>query len=506
MSDTDSTAASAPDRCLLIRNAYRQIGRGSIRIVGRPGLTNAGSTLGSAVQWIGQFDKVNGTTYTVAIAGGEIYTYNWGTTTWSKQVSTANLTTASITLSSANRIRCQVFKSTLVVSDGTNTAFTWDGTAGAGGLTKLTNAPVFRYGIKVYSVKLTGMKDTERDAIVWSEEGTANTGYEAGGYLNVWSLGGSRSEDIVALAPRNDQLGIIRPRSTTVVLGQNGTDFKTTNTRAAVSEDTGTSSPDSVLVTDTGTFLLDSDGIPQWWPSGGDYQAVGDDCRVTTSGMSRAAYANCMTVFDPELNMIYLGTGNSGSTDIAQILCFEINTTGSPNFIGLWDGFTVKVIGMVRDSNNVPRLMMGGSTGQVTVLGLSDTGPWSDNGLPITHEIVGPALGYSTDLEKRFNSITVLGFSSSGMTNVAVDYVTPYGSPDTSQILTFQSSGFVLDVDTLDDTYLEAGTGELREKAGTYAFGRWMRPRLRHSTLNEEFGVELLAVEAATAGATAGAV
>src|SRR5688572_19105391 len=104
----------------------------------------------------------------VAVISGEIYTEDSGI--WFKQVSTANLTTAGIVLANVGRVFMVPFNGLMLISDGVNLAFTWNGTAGAGGLVELTNAPVFYGRPTVYYGKVFGIKDTERDTIVWSEE------------------------------------------------------------------------------------------------------------------------------------------------------------------------------------------------------------------------------------------------------------------------------------------------------------------------------------------------
>src|SRR3990172_5342435 len=90
--------------------------------------------VGSAttMQHVGVFDKRSGA-LVVGIASGEIYTWSQSAGTWTRQVTTANLASGSVTLSTTVRVRCVTYNNTYVINDGVNRPFTWDGTSGAGG-------------------------------------------------------------------------------------------------------------------------------------------------------------------------------------------------------------------------------------------------------------------------------------------------------------------------------------------------------------------------------------
>lgn len=503
---TDSAIPPAANQSRAYRavNCYVSRDLGFPLMVSRPGFTQMGSAFagGADVQWIGQFTKTNGTEYTVAVAGGEIYTYDHGGGSWTKQVSTANLTTASITVSSTARFYAVPFFDTLVFSEGTNVPFTWDGSAGAGGLVELTNAPVAYGQPVVYYSKLFFIKNTERDTIVWSEEAAANTGYEAGGYTNAWSLPGTKGEPIVALAARNDSLGVIRTRSTTLIQGAVNDAFTTTGTRSAVSERIGTSSPGGVLVLDEGTVIVDSDGRPQFWPQGAGYAegpAMWNDCATTISTIPRSTLSVVQTLYEPLTNTIRIGMADAGSSQQVQWLIFE-RTGGLPNYIGLFNGFTANAAGIVKTDASVPRFAHGTDAGVTYLHGTPTGGPWTDGlstgSVAIGHELVGPALGYDTDEECRFDEATFTFFARTDMNDVSVGYETTRGTNTTDLTFDITGAGFFLDVDTLDVDSLVEGSGEKRRRVGWKARGRWCRPKVRHSTLAEAFGVELMRVTA----------
>jgi hypothetical protein len=129
-------------------------------LVGRPGTRVAGNrlvTFPSYVQCVVQFSHGSDET-TVAVAGGELYTFDWTAETWTKVVTTANLTTAGVTLSAVPRVACVTFGDSLFVSDQNNTPFLWNGTTGAGGLTKLTNCPPLYGQPTVHQARIFGIK------------------------------------------------------------------------------------------------------------------------------------------------------------------------------------------------------------------------------------------------------------------------------------------------------------------------------------------------------------
>jgi hypothetical protein len=228
-----------------------------------------GST--TTLQHMGVFKKRSGFVG-VSIVDGEIYTLSG--TTWTRQVTTANLTTGSITLSATARVHCVSFNNTYVVNDGVNQPFTWDGTSGASGLTLLSNAPTKCYGKPtVYFGKLFFIKDVaassaDRSKIVWSEEYAANTGYEASNYTNVWTLEQSGSGALYAIRGTNSGLYYFRQDAIGVITGAVGPAFQTSGVHDDVSALVGTTCPD-VLWYDKYLYFFDQRGRPLRLPEGG---------------------------------------------------------------------------------------------------------------------------------------------------------------------------------------------------------------------------------------------
>ena len=114
MTDTREPAAGNPRRAELLENVYATTTDVGVSLVGVPGFRAVGGgPVGSvgfrAAQWIGQFNTPTGINLSILIMGGQIYSYNHGANTFTLQVSTANLTTATITVSASARIAARVF-------------------------------------------------------------------------------------------------------------------------------------------------------------------------------------------------------------------------------------------------------------------------------------------------------------------------------------------------------------------------------------------------------------
>lgn len=231
-----------------------------------------GASASATIQGEVVFEQASGTLLDVLVLNGEI----WGRTPndFTRRVTTANLTTASITLNSSGRVYLTIFNNTVVVSDGTNTPFTWDGTTGAGGLVKLTNAPVFYGPPTVFYAKIFGVKNTERDTLVWSEELAANTGYEAGGFSNAWKLRQSGSGPLHRILGRNEALYYWRARSIGSIRGAVTTDFTAAGVHDDISEEVGTTAPESVLEYEGYIWFVDAEGRPHRFAPGGQIEPI----------------------------------------------------------------------------------------------------------------------------------------------------------------------------------------------------------------------------------------
>jgi hypothetical protein len=239
----------------------------------RPGRETLGRAatapqLTTDTQWIGEVTLTNGGQRTIAIASGEIYSVDTTAgTAPTKRITTANLTTDSITLSASAGCRCCVFDGKLIVSDATNVPFAWDGTAN-GGLTKLTNAPTGPLDCTVYYAKLFFLK-ADATTIVWSEELQVNTGYEAGGYNNAWELTQTSTDAIRAILGTNEGLYYGRTNSIGIIRGAVSSTFSNDGVHDSVHIGSGPLGP-AVLVYGGGTlFWIDGKNQMMAAPVGG---------------------------------------------------------------------------------------------------------------------------------------------------------------------------------------------------------------------------------------------
>lgn len=275
----------------------------------RPGSYRIASTALGRGQLVYQFTKIDGTQYTVGIAGGKFYTLNWATGVWTEVVTGANFATATITVSSTARCYAVTLNDKMIVSDGVNKPWSWDGQSGAGGLTSLTNAPVFYGQPTVYYAKLFGIKNTERSTVVWSEENDPTTGYEAGGFNNAWTLSQTGSDPLFAIRATNEGLYYWRQRSIGVVRGAVDTDFVNSGVLDAVSNLVGTRSPAGVLYYGGSFYFPDEYGRPTMFESGGGVQSL----------WSQVALAYTLDTNDA----VYLGSGPNLAKTAAEITVME---------------------------------------------------------------------------------------------------------------------------------------------------------------------------------------
>lgn len=469
-------------------------------------------------QLIHQFTKRDGTEISIVIVEGRIYVYDWDANTWSEPVTTANLTTASITLSTTARCYAATFSDVVVISDGVNTPFSWDGTVGAGGLTELTNAPVFYGPIVVYYAKLFGIKNTARGTFVWSEEGLPNTGYEAGGYNNAWDFVQTSAEGLVALAATNEALYVFRQNSCSAVIGSVTTDFQTTGTRDALDPTIGTNSPASVIVIGNAVWFVDQYGNFRRAQVGQGVKEIGHGSREYMRTVVGTDLPNIQAVDDVETGHVRFATQQPGGYDELDTLIWLDREDG--RYKGREYGYQLSRIGILKDSAGMPTIIHGGGTGAVTAAdgmlyahghldqaywndGLSD---WLPEGKPIDHMLETPFIGYDTSLDKIWVRGELSSTMPSNLTGVGLYFTTPNGTSDVLTLDDVTTSGtplgeFVLDVDTL------AGLSE--EQKVTFQMktrGRWCRLRLTHSTLDERLGLSELSLEAVAASRRPGVI
>lgn len=473
------------------------------RLQGRPGLSLEGTQLGGVGARTGQllieYTKISGTTYSVAIVGGKFYTYNWGTTTWSEAVNAATFSAASITLSASARCYGVVFNDVLVVSDGTNTPFTWDGTTN-GGLTKLTNAPVFYGQPVVYYGKLFGIKSTERSTIVWSEEGDATTGYEAGGYNNAWTLGQTGSSPLEALGATNSALTVIRRLGVTQITGAVSDQFSTTGVQDAVSEQIGTESPAAVVVWDSAVYFLGNDRH-LYRVAAGQLEEVGVGHRATLQAMPStnsklALVQGALWYGAPDQRFLLWGIPQTGESVLSRYVVLSPDGQSA----GTWEGWRGDRLGNLLDGDGDPVLAWTGGTnaaagadGYAYSLANLDDGVWTDTfnagAVAISHTVVTGHVGWDEATDKLFDRLDVSLILPTDVTSLTLNSITPRGSGRTltvPQVAGIEGAKW----DLVDwDEFTWAGSAQVEQKVslGLNTQGRWWQGSVGHATQGEQF-------------------
>lgn len=233
------------------------------------GAINTGSAAGTAVVAQGQLVKADGTKVLWILSSSSgLWTVSGGG--YTNVVTAANFATAGVSLVAATTYWVQ-FNNTIVFnpSDGSQVPYQWDGTSGSASLTELTNAPTAYGRPTVYAAKLFLIKYAARSTIVWSEEADATTGYESGGFSNVWALVQTNSDPIVALLGTNEALYYFRERSIGAIRGQVAADFVTTATHDAISSTVGIAGPAAVCEANGDIWFADTLGLPTILPQGG---------------------------------------------------------------------------------------------------------------------------------------------------------------------------------------------------------------------------------------------
>lgn len=502
MRDAPEPTTIADGKALLVENMIRVPGPANAGLFSRPGFTVMGAALGSSgvrtTQAIRTWTNASGVRQTTAIVGGKVYGYTWATETWAEVVTAANLSGVSITLSTTAKVALVPFADGLVVSDGVNVPFWWDGTTGAGGLVSMTNCPALYGPPRVYYSKLFGIKASARNTIVWSEEGLPNLGYEAGGYNNAWDNPGGYSDPMTSLAASNEALYIFRERVSLAITGAVSSDFQTAGTRSNISEDVGTLSPWATYETTNGVLIVDADAQP-WLVKLGATEPLPlwEDCRQTVRGTPRAVLGTLETVQDDTTWSYLIGSPEVGQTAISAFLCFAQNDFG---FVGVhrWPE-TVECVGPVVDGDGVARWAHAGpQDGRLYVHGDLENGPWNDalvSGTQyITQAVVSAALGYDLDRELVVSEIEAA--ITGDVSSVAVSYETPRGQSTPLNAALTSGSGGTFDVSDFDEVNWAATTRDKRVRVGVAGRGRWVRVKVAHAEDAEPFGLTLMRVTA----------
>ena len=488
----DPTTAEARVATLL-KNVYPIDTHQGAAVVGRPGCQQMGSQLGAAgtrrMQRVYQFTKLDGTEYTVGFCGGLMYTFDWVARSWS------SVALSGVSLSTSGVVYCATFADKLVVSDGTNIPWTWDGSS----FVTLSNCPVLYGPPTVYYAKLFGVKNSDRNVIVWSEEADPTTGYEANDYNNAWRLGQTDQEALECLVGTNEALYYWRSRSLNAISGAVTPEFVSSGTREGVSETIGTESPNSVTVFEGDIYFLSADGHPYRLPVGGRPIPAWEGLRETLAAIPRSLITKAVGAAYQPTQHVLLGFCAELQSEVGTLAAFDTRTQ---KLAGLWDGFNAVTLDVVKNQDGVPTLIHGSENGYAYDHGHPNGSLWTDalnatdgGTTAIEHDVIGTPLAYETHIESAFVRLDMTCRAVTDMT-LSVSYETPRGTN------TAQSVSVTANTASWDGTWDGTWAGVIRERhaaVGWKGYGRWIKPRVLHQSGVQRFGLIAWTVTGAAA-------
>lgn len=497
MRDNPDPSAANPRKAYNLQNVYPgdpEVGGG---LVGRPGLQQLGAQGGASGARRGQrtveFVKKDGTRYRVRFIGGVMQTLDWPTRTW-----TTVTLDAAITLDDEAMIFTAFFADVLVVSDGVNTPWTFDGTTTA----ELTGVPVFYGPMTVHNGTLMGIKAADRIRFVWSDVGDPTSGYDMVGSDQFWDFYQTSTAPLNLLIGTNSGLYVLRDNSTELVLGDEVTGYEAASTLSGVSLTIGTSSCHYAISGDY-IWTLDSDGHPQVLQIGGKYieeMPPWEDAKKTLERIPKDKLGLALVVDYSPANLILYGIAGLGADDPDRIVAFDAHRK---EFVGIWkwgqfEPFTA--LDMITNAEKQKVLVHLGTDGYSYDHGNPDGALWSDalagGTVAIDHVVEGTAQGYHPRYERDFLQVDVSLRLSSTMTDFRLGYTTPYGTAADQTVASIAGGFAVWGGSTWGGTVWGAGQAEKHQAVGISGYGRWIRIRIRHGGLGEQFGLLGWTVEA----------
>lgn len=481
----------------------------------RPGFTHAPAGFGKIAAGTGQhvcsfYNATNGAVV-FAVVAGQIYKYSASGDSWSLAVSTANFTTAGITMGSSARVFGRVtLNGSILLTPGAAASeppFTYNGGTGATAVTRLADAPAVPTGEPtVHAAKAFFIK-SDRLTVAWSEENDATTGYEAGGYNNAWTLSQTASEPLTAIVGTNAGLYYFRQRSIGLISGSVSSDFATTSTHDAVSEDVGLGNNHDGYYLHRGTiYFADQYGRPQGLRIGGTellplweqmarhfqqergplpvhnkYEALsiggGDTTPFTLDSAVMQVTYNAPT----NQILFWYGTGVSGSGTYVWAAGFNATTNQltsiwRPNKFGNANYRVFASINLSRITtpsalSDTPNGIIGLSHDGYAAYSVEGNPPSDTDGdsqEPYNMRIIGPADGWNADTDWFWDEIQVILRHGTEAMTVTHEYATSH-APWSTEMAASQSQTLAA---------RSAGVGEGKASFGLNGYGRWCRPMI----------------------------
>lgn len=476
-------ATTGEDRlAALLQNAYPldpEIGGG---LVGRPGFEAASDAVSAtdSIRHVFQFTRANGDEFTVIFAGMSVYIVTLGSGT------VTDVTPVGPTISATGQIYTVFFADGMIVSDGVNKPWHWDGTTA----TVLTDAPVAYGQPVVYYAKLFFINAANRIEIMWSEENDATIGYDQGGFNNAWQLGITDQDPLFALYPTNEALYYFRAFSSSAIVGAVTDEFQTSGVQEGISAEVGTRSPRSIVSAGRDIWFLDADNRPQVIQSGGGLVSPPPwkDARETARTISKADQDRWRGYFWSPARLVMFAVSD-GTGELDKILVFE---PGARQFFAVFNGFSFAAIAEIADTDGTPAVVHGGEDSFLYKHGNPRGSLWTDRvvagDVAIAHIVAGPAMLYDVSLDKIYTRLDLAFRVLSNLTASTVQFTTPTESVSVA-LEDVEGSGSLWGGFVWDEDVWGSGEGEEHLAVGFSASGRWLQARLEHAQIDEQFGL-----------------
>lgn len=360
------------------------------------------------VQAIVQHTRLDGSEYSMAFCGGRMYRYNWST------AESTDVTPGGISIDTVKPIFNETLADYLIVSDGANRPWKYNAATNAGSV--LTDLAYALYGpLAVYDAKLAGIKDSDRNLLVWSEETNPDVGYENVGFLNRWRLGQTEQEALEAIVARNEGLYYFRASSIGVITSGLDADAQTTGTTDAIDDEIGTRSPSSVRRHSTnGILFVDQFGRPRRIAPGDLMVPLWADAWKTLESVEISELDRVRAEVIPGLDVAlfalsFAAEKTAGTGRPKEALAFRLT---DDQWIGRWShalGATapMRAMGIWKDASKQERFIFGDDAGFLYALELPTSALLTDNATEIPTEVLSGATGYDPDVEQTFDEMSL---------------------------------------------------------------------------------------------------
>lgn len=367
-----------PDQLLV---AYNTVATPDGTLQTRKGKTllNAVSLGTGPVRGLWRFVKSNGNAYLVALHGTTLYAGTWAG-------GTASVTFASIKtgLDATAQLRGVVWRDKLILTNGVQNPFTYDGSAVA----DLSGSPPKSEFIKVYSNRLFLVDVANPNQLRWS--GLENeASWDALDLINVRTNDGDKITGIAALA---GGLVIFKRNSCWTLYGSNRDDFQLVQTSSSI----GALASDSII---DGGIMFSADNI--WRFNLSDLGEMPQTHKVLFSTLTMAQKKAIKAVSIPDEKRVIVEL--AGLT-----LNLELTTGGITTWTGLNIGAMTAAEGGIDDGS----LLIGDKTNGYVYALNNDT---DDAGTAINTELWTPYLDMGSTREKVWRvyvpELSVIGSS-----------------------------------------------------------------------------------------------